>query len=238
MMSRVSSYMTLLKSRALSSSLSFSASSLPKQSRPLYTTTIKLTMDKKDDDQKTQETFWERLFPFMKNSKWKIYPGYFLIKNLRPDKVPSTYRMVYRSELETYANLAILGAGATTVLGPVAACIYLLQEEMTIFRFAEFSIFTLATSLTVASMYYVSLKVPLRIYYSGESDDYLAYVPSTVPYKTHKLVLRPGELLPPSETSQYKPWVGIQHTHLPTGRKLLLSGENFTIPIYYNKLLH
>jgi len=44
-------------------------------------------------------------------SNWKIYPSDFVIKNLKPDKVPKDYQMVYRSSVETIANFCILGNG-------------------------------------------------------------------------------------------------------------------------------
>lgn len=226
--------LTLLDSSPYKTAMLLLSRSKP---RALSTASRALLSNKHNEQKNTEESFWGRTFPSLKNSKWRVFPQYFVIKNLRPDKVPSAYKMVYRSELETFANFGMLGAGIFTAAIPVGIYAHLVQEELTTFRMAELSIFCLGSALTIAAIYFLCTKVPLRIYYAHESDDFLIFVPSIVPYKTLKLPTKPGELLPPMNASEYLPWVAIEHTHLPTGQKLLLNGEKFATPMYYNKLL-
>ena len=52
-------------------------------------------------------------------SNWKLYAVDFVIKNLQPDIVPKTYKMCYRSGLETYANFSITGAAVLSLATPL-----------------------------------------------------------------------------------------------------------------------
>lgn len=102
----------------------------------------------------------------------------------------------------------------------------------------EVAIMSVGTFATVMAIYFIALKVPLRIYYSKEEDRYLVVMPTLMPFTTRQLAIRPGELLPPPRNpSTNLPWVGLQHVHKPTGTKILLDCQQFALPVYYNKLM-
>ena len=169
---------------------------------------------------------------------WKLYPTEFLLKNLRPDKVPPSYRMCYRSGLETYANFCILLGSFTTVLYP-PGLLYLLFQANTVETAVNLEVAILSVGLFVSifAMYFFSLKVPLRIYYSVESNDFILFLPKLIPYATKMIVVKPGQVLPPTKSSKYLPWQNIEYTHKETKQKMWIVDEKFVLPMYYNKFM-
>jgi len=167
---------------------------------------------------------------------WKFYVEHLVFKNLKPDIVPLSYRMCYRSGLETYANFGILTAALATAVFSIGVPFYLFNQGIAPIPF-EIAGFFLGGVVFTYSLFSVSLQVPLRIYYSEKSDDFLVYMPRFIPYATRKLNIQPGHVKPPAGTSDYLPWINLQHTHTQTKQKMLIDGEKFILPMYYNKLM-
>ena len=46
-----------------------------------------------------------------------------------------------------------------------------------------------------------------------------------------------GHVKPPTRTSDYLPWISLQHTHTQTKQTMIIDGEKFILPMYYNKLM-
>lgn len=172
----------------------------------------------------------------LKFGTWKFYIEDLVFKNLKPDEVPLSYQMCYRSGLETYANFGILTASSATALCLISAPLYLFQHGFIPITF-EIAGFFIGGVAFMYSLFSVSLCVPLRIYYSEESDDFLVYLPRLIPYATRKLNIQPGHVKPPTRTSDYLPWISLQHTHTLTKQTMIIDGEKFILPMYYNKLM-
>lgn len=90
---------------------------------------------------------------------------------------------------------------------------------------------------TVCMLYFISLQVPLRAYYNEQDNKFRIYMPTFIPWGTCAVEVSPGEFLPPPGHHPYFPWRQIQHIHIPTGRKMLLQEESFSLPVYYNILM-
>merc|ERR1712071_410231 len=171
--------------------------------------------------------------PVMK-SNWKIYPSDFVIKNLKPDKVPKDYQMVYRSSVETIANFCILGNGLALLVSSAVV----ITENSRLLEVATLSNVLGGIGLlgSIALLYFVSLRIPMRMYYSSQNNDYLVKMPRLFPYRTWSMMLQPGTVLPP-ESSRMKPWVAWQYTHAPSKAKLIIFEDSFSVPVYHKKLL-
>lgn len=183
-----------------------------------------------------RESLSSRLQKGINIGTWKFYVQDLVLKNLKPDIVPLSYRMCYRSGLETYANFGILTAALTSVFLSIAVPFYLFHQGSTPIPF-EVAGFFFGGVICTYSLFSVSCQVPLRIYYSEECDDFLVYMPKYIPYATKKLNIQPGHVKPPTGTSDYLPWINLQHTHTQTKQKMLIDGEKFILPMYYNKLM-
>jgi len=90
---------------------------------------------------------------------------------------------------------------------------------------------------TVCMLYFISLQVPLRVYFSEEDKKFRIYMPTFIPWGTRAVEVGPGEFLPPAGHHPYFPWRQMQHIHVPTGRKMLIQEESFSLPVYYNILM-
>jgi hypothetical protein len=183
-----------------------------------------------------RESLSSRLQKGINIGTWKFYVQDLVLKNLKPDIVPLSYRMCYRSGLETYANFGILTAALTSVFLSIAVPFYLFHQGSTPIPF-EVAGFFFGGVICTFSLFSVSRQVPLRIYYSEECDDFLVYMPKYIPYAAKKLNIQPGHVKPPTGTSDYLPWINLQHTHTQTKQKMLIDGEKFILPMYYNKLM-
>ena len=95
-------------------------------------------------------------------SNWKLYAVDFVIKNLQPDIVPKTYKMCYRSGLETYANFSITGAAVLSLATPLIIWNYI-EKELSMYSNLESGIITLGSLASIVSIYYICLMVPLRM---------------------------------------------------------------------------
>ena len=172
-------------------------------------------------------------------SKWKIYWIDMMVKNTRPDPVSPQYRIVYRSSLETYANFSILATAVALVATPAMIIwnLMTISPETLKQRRIEMLLYPLAILATVGSMTFVSLRCPLRIYYSEAQNHFLAFMPRFVPYATRPLIIKPGEVQAPTKTSAYIPWNAIEYLHAPSKEKMILIDTSFSLPMYYNKLM-
>ena len=94
---------------------------------------------------------------------WKFYPESFVFQNLRPDILPKSYQMCFRSSLETFANLSICGAAGLSLFTPLAIW-NLINGTSSIYSFMENSIICFATFSTILSIYYVALKVSIKMF--------------------------------------------------------------------------
>lgn len=183
-----------------------------------------------------RKTLLDRLGNGLNLGTWKFYMQDLVFKNLKPDIVPLSYKMCYRSGLETYANLAITTAvSAATCIS--AGLVYQLLQVDSAPLTEEIIGFGIAGVVSIIALMIVSLRVPLRIYYSPKSDDFLVFMPRFIPYATRKLCIQPGQLAPPTSTSGFLPWINIQHIHTESKQKILIDGDKFILPMYYNKLM-
>lgn len=169
-------------------------------------------------------------------TNWKLYVEDFVIKNLRPDIVPKSYKMCYRSGLETYANFSITGAFVLSLATPLIFW-NLIERELSTYSNSEIGILTFGSLATIVSIYFICLKVPVRMYYSEEVNNFLVVMPRLLPYTTTRITVKPGQLLPPSGQSSYFPWVNLAYTHTTTKKKIIISEDYFELPMYYKKLM-
>ena len=190
----------------------------------------------KNNNIQEKKTILQRLEEGFRFGKWKFYAQELVFKNLQPDSVPSAYKMCYRSDLETYANFAILTASATTVALPTLLS-YQIFMDAAVADIHELAAFVTAAVAFTIALYTISMRVPMRIYYSAKCDDFLVYFPRLVPYTTRKMQILPGHVIPPTSSSIYLPWIDIQHIHTQTKQKMLINGDKFILPMYYNKLM-
>ncbi len=190
----------------------------------------------KRDHTPEKKTILQKLEGGFQFGKWKFYAQELVFKNLQPDSVPSSYKMCYRSGLETYANVAILVAASAAIGIPAFVSYQLLQMNVGIDT-QELAAFLTVGIASIIATYTLSLRVPLRIYYSAKCDDFLVYFPHLIPYATKRINIQPGHVLPPTSSSGYFPWVNIQHIHTQTNQKMLIDGDKFILPMYYNKLM-
>lgn len=216
-------------------SLSSSHLAMCKHNRISLCTLLKYSTEKK-----TSNLVGKRSLDSVKNGmtfgNWKFYIESLVFKKLRPDVVSSSYKMCYRSELETYANFCILTTAVGTItlsLGLGYSCFYGFVAD-DISELLVFSVFAITSIIAICR---VSLQVPLRIYYSSDIDNFLVFVPTLVPYATKKIFIQPGDVLPPTKSSAYLPWVNLQHTHKQSNQKMLIDGEKFILPMYYNRMM-
>lgn len=172
-----------------------------------------------------------------KFGKWKFYLNDFIFKNLEPDKVHPSYKMCYRSGLETYANFAILTAACTALVVPTSIAYGLAYYGDFISITLEMLAAVFGSALSSVALYFISLKVPLRIYYSATNDNFLVVLPRVIPYATRMICILPGHVEPPKGSSQYAPWINLQHIHTQTKQKMLIDDGKFILPMYYNKLM-
>lgn len=192
---------------------------------------------KKDDVPAKKKTLLEVIQDGIAFGNWKFYAENLTFKNLRPDVVPPSYKMCYRSGLETYANFALLVAGGTAVILPGLVGYGLYQGLVLPADMQETVSFTIVATISMIALWSISLRVPLRIYYSSKSDNFMVFFPRLIPWTSRKIIIQPGHVTPPTKSSNYLPWVNLQHTHTESKRKMLIDGEKFILPMYYNKLM-
>lgn len=167
---------------------------------------------------------------------WKFYMQDLVFKNLKPDTVPPSYKMCYRSELETYANLAITTAVSAATFMSAGLVYQLLQINPSPIT-EEVIGFAIVGLASVVALMNVSRRVPLRIYYSSEHDDFLVFMPRLIPFATRKLTIQPGQITPPARISGIFPWINLEHIHTKSLQKMIIDGHKFILPVYYNKLM-
>ena len=169
------------------------------------------------------------------------------LKLQKKDGVPEDYKMIYRMGIESYIEpTGYIGFGASIVSVGLLPWILMNQNHLVGMPFIgnlplsgtweAVIIWGFIVNHALAG-YYVGYKVPIRMYFSEKSDNFIIVMNHFLPWKKSLFTVESGDVEPQFKRRDIYHMNNYRHVIQSKGRRLYLGYNYFLNGFYYKKLL-